>query len=695
MSRRALVLLLALAAPLAFAAGEPTGLSLSCGGSTTTNPLDCTTWGPTFSWTPNGTQAIYEIQIDKDSTFASAGGCPWFADYTPTTNKTTASFMMPTAGQTGATCGTGATVMQLLWRANRTLYWRVRTKDDEAHAWQDWSATAVFSYQQLPGPPTGISVTDGDGTGEGGPGTAPSVTTYDVTNDASLASRIAAANPGDVIRLASGTYSSDYTVSRSGNAANPITIRPATTATMSGKLTLTGSYLVVGPGITFTNGSAAALSESGSYQLVTGCTFTGHGTSSNGNDLGVVSIGSGSSTSNWFIGNTIAPDSAIAASAALITPKPGTTDIVIRGNDLSGAAERGINQTGGQSTLPGNSLVAENHIHELTLDSGVGASSYYGMGDVTYARNLIYDVKGGYGVEWVRGTWPRFIGNTFGRDDAAAAAMYCYKYGTADGQTTIAGDSCLHTNWAFQLSPDAWTTSHTIQYAASNHYWRTGRSHDGLVDNTATCGASYTGTACVTYVTTGAGKITAVDPQLVTTLGATVGRPSSSSNPLRNLGPAGYPVAVDGDGTADIGRFAFGAAAITSVGTYTYDPRWTISTTKPRVSWTFSDPNNTLMSINPAQTQGAWEAQVDPASTFDTAGPFQPFCSSGKTSSTQAYWDVPCTLAANTTYYVRVRTWDNVTDQPGAWSDYAAAFRTGSASTPARVSGATLRGVVR
>ena len=688
--RAALALFALVAWPALAATSTPTSLQIDCttanGTNNQTNPGNCTNWKPRFTWTGGG--PAYQIQVDTASTFDAGGACGvWLWDSGATTYAfTTTAVVFPSTGNCATQSQTQSA--QAPWVGLRTFYWRVRGIES-GQTPSAWSATQTFSYQQLPGPPTGLSVTDGDGTGEGSAGTAPTTTTYDVTNDASLASRISAAAAGDVIRLSSGTYSSNYTVSASGTAVNPVTIKAATSATMSGKLTLTGAYIVVGPGITFTNAAAGAVTQSGSYQLVTGCTFTGTGTSYNGNDNGIVSLGTGSTTSNWFIGNTMAPASDMADSTAAITPKPGTTDIVIRGNDLSGGMQRGVNQTGGQSTLPGSMLVAENHIHAFSKADGGACVSYYGMGDITYARNLIYDTRGGPGAQWVRGSWPRFIGNTIGRD--GGDAMYCYKPDDADGQTTIDGDSCLHTQYAFDISPVEWTLSHKILWRYSNHYWATGRSHDG-VTNSATCGVA-TGSACISYVTTGAGKVTAVDPQLVTTLGATVGRPSSSSNPLRNLGPAGYPVAVDGDGTADIGRFAWGAASITSIETYAYDPLWTISGTRPRVSWTFSDPNNTLMSISPAQTQGAWEAQVDPASTFNTAGPFQPFCSSGKVTGTQAFWDVPCTLAANTTYYVRVRTWDNVTDQPGAWSDYAAAFRTGAATTPTRVNGATLRGV--
>ena len=74
---------------------------------------------------------------------------------------------------------------------------------------------------------------------------APPARTLRVPEDyGTLAAAYSAAGPGDHISLASGDYSGDLTLSRSGAPDRPIVIRSRSTlgATLTGRITITGSH---------------------------------------------------------------------------------------------------------------------------------------------------------------------------------------------------------------------------------------------------------------------------------------------------------------------------------------------------------------------------------------------------------------------------------------------------------------------
>jgi hypothetical protein len=75
----------------------------------------------------------------------------------------------------------------------------------------------------------------------------PAARTYTVYSSSMFASRLAYAQPGDHIVLAAGTWSGNWTLSRSGTAQQPIVIKAATKhgATIAGTITLAGQFTTV------------------------------------------------------------------------------------------------------------------------------------------------------------------------------------------------------------------------------------------------------------------------------------------------------------------------------------------------------------------------------------------------------------------------------------------------------------------
>lgn len=90
--------------------------------------------------------------------------------------------------------------------------------------------------------------------------------TTTVSSSKALQSALSQASPGTTIVVRGGTYSGDFTLSKSGNASKPITVRAAGKATFQNSVfTLKGSYTVL-TGMTFDNGMVTV---QGDYNRVT------------------------------------------------------------------------------------------------------------------------------------------------------------------------------------------------------------------------------------------------------------------------------------------------------------------------------------------------------------------------------------------------------------------------------------------
>lgn len=134
--------------------------------------------------------------------------------------------------------------------------------------------------------------------------------TLSVTNDATLATALSTANPGDTISMAAGTYAA-FTMSRSGNSGAWIKITPASgtvnisSGGASPNILVSGSYVII-DGLTLPSSATGGIQVSGNFVFVqnntlsnistdcdnTGATYSEYGIWLAGND-------------NYAIGNTI------------------------------------------------------------------------------------------------------------------------------------------------------------------------------------------------------------------------------------------------------------------------------------------------------------------------------------------------------------------------------------------------------
>lgn len=129
----------------------------------------------------------------------------------------------------------------------------------------------------LRGTAVSFAVPDYPGDGGGEPGDEGTYTnTINVSDASQLANALSAAGPGDDIVLANGTYSSNFTLSANGTAANRIRVRAATIggATIAGTFTQSGNYTVT-RGLKFTDRTASGQIHlvSGSNQIVERCYY--------------------------------------------------------------------------------------------------------------------------------------------------------------------------------------------------------------------------------------------------------------------------------------------------------------------------------------------------------------------------------------------------------------------------------------
>ena len=293
----------------------------------------------------------------------------------------------------------------------------------------------------------------GDDTSEPGDGAVPvdgcdgaGARDVNVADAAALEAALVAAQPGDLIRLADGSYPGNFVAAASGTAASPILLCGSRQAVLQGStlasgygLHLRASYWVLS-GFRVTGSQKGIVVEGGSHNLLTDLevdhvgqeaihfrrassdnmlsassihdTGTGPGSRDKGFGEGVYL---GSAESNWdtygdnggpdrsdrnqVIGNTIGPNT----SAECLDIKEGTTGGVIRDNQFDGTGMTGDNFADSWVDVKGNGYRLEGNrgTHAL-LDGFQTHVQVTGWGnDNTFVANTMSDVPG-YGINVVR-----------------------------------------------------------------------------------------------------------------------------------------------------------------------------------------------------------------------------------------------------------------------------------------------------
>ncbi len=256
-----------------------------------------------------------------------------------------------------------------------------------------------------------------------------------VTSPGQLSEELASAEPGDVIVLADGTYSGEFTIAKSGTADAPITLCGGPGAVLDGgptdrgyTLHLDGASFWEITGLTVSGGQKGVMLDGSSSNELTGLRISGTGDEAlhlragssdnlvesvtiSGTGLRAPEFGEGiyvgSAESNWcdisdcgpdasdrnrLVGNTIS-----GTTAESIDIKEGTTGGEVRDNQLDGAATTAVDSLidvkGFGWLVSGNTGTAAPidgaQVHVIV--SGWGASN-------TFSANTFAVASDGYAV---------------------------------------------------------------------------------------------------------------------------------------------------------------------------------------------------------------------------------------------------------------------------------------------------------
>ncbi|WP_073498996.1 right-handed parallel beta-helix repeat-containing protein [Actinacidiphila paucisporea] len=252
----------------------------------------------------------------------------------------------------------------------------------------------------------------------------------DVVDSKGLKAALAAARPGQTIRLADGTYVGNFKIAAAGTAAAPITLTGSAKAvltTSSGGgdvIQLTGSPYWTIRGITLTGAQKGIMIDgsdhvvvdsvevhhttmegihfrtSSSYGVVQNSSIHDTGTSGNGMGEGIY-VGTANTLTDTsdhvrIAGNVIGPN----VGGENIDIKEGTTGGVITGNTFDGSGLTGANFDDSWVDVKGNGYTVTGNRGTHTTNDGFQTHSQYpGWGCGTVFRGNSSDLTGATGPD--------------------------------------------------------------------------------------------------------------------------------------------------------------------------------------------------------------------------------------------------------------------------------------------------------
>ncbi|MFI0262178.1 right-handed parallel beta-helix repeat-containing protein [Streptomyces sp. NPDC017056] len=261
-------------------------------------------------------------------------------------------------------------------------------------------------------------------------GSSPAATarTVDVTTAAQLKSALAAARPGDTIRLADGTYRGNFKAAGAASASSRITLTGSAKAVLTASggygLHLDGASYWTVRGITVTGGQKGIVTDRANGVVLDSVTVHGldmegvhfrtsskdgvirnskiYDTGNDGGGMGEgVYVGSAGGTGDksdnvQILNNSIGP----GVGGENIDIKEGTTGAKIIGNTLDGSGLTGAHYDDSWADIKGNNVLVENNTGKHTRNNGYETHSQQpGWGCGTVFRGNRSDLSGATGPD--------------------------------------------------------------------------------------------------------------------------------------------------------------------------------------------------------------------------------------------------------------------------------------------------------
>lgn len=251
-------------------------------------------------------------------------------------------------------------------------------------------------------------------------------TVVDVSTAAELKAALAAAVPGDTIRLADGTYTGNFKATVPGTSSARITLTGSSGAVLTANggygLYLNGASYWTVQGMTVTGGQKGIMADAANGVVIDSVTVhdldmegvhfrrssadgvirnsriydTGHDGRGMGEGVYVGTAGDLTDRSDrvQIIGNTIGPD----VGGENVDIKEGTTGASIIGNTFDGSGLTGANFDDSWVDVKGNDVLVEGNTGSRTTNNGYETHTQQsGWGCGTVFRNNTSDLSGATG----------------------------------------------------------------------------------------------------------------------------------------------------------------------------------------------------------------------------------------------------------------------------------------------------------